>query len=438
MLSTKITRRKFLLLLGDILWLYLALTLVIAWRYGSLFNFKIWQEHLFFFSFLFLFALAIFYAFGFYNPKIFRFPLIFYKQFFLGQLIFFILGVAFFYFISLPTITPKTNLFLTVVLSSLFLLAWRKIFLKLFSNYFQSKTLILGQGEEVEKLKKELEENPCLGYQIVSLNSNEDILTKVKKEEIETIIVTNAYLKDENFLKIFYQCLPYQVQFLDFSTAYEMVYGKIPLLEINEHWFLENLKEGDKIFYDRLKRILDIFLSLLILFLTLPLWLLIALAIKLDDHGPVFYQQERVGKNKKTFFLIKFRSMIPQAEINGPQWAEKEDKRVTRVGKILRKLHLDELPQMINILKGDISFIGPRPERPKFVQELEKEIPYYHLRHLIKPGFTGWAQVEFRYARSIADSFEKFQYDLFYLKNRSLFLDFKIIFKTLAILFRGE
>ena len=129
--------------------------------------------------------------------------------------------------------------------------------------------------------------------------------------------------------------------------------------------------------------------------------------------------------------------MVPNAEKNGPLWAEKNDPRITKVGKILRRTHLDELPQMINVLKGDISLVGPRPERPEFVEKLEKEIPYYHLRHIVKPGFTGWAQIKFRYARSVIDSLEKFEYDLYYIKNRSLLLDIYILLKTFGLFFRG-
>jgi len=214
---------------------------------------------------------------------------------------------------------------------------------------------------------------------------------------------------------------------------------KIQISSISENWLLENLKEKERGFYNKAKRIMDIILASLILLLTFPFWLFIALTIKFEDRGPVFYFQERVGKNKKTFLLIKFRSMKVGAEKEtGPVWAKKEDSRVSKVGKILRITHLDELPQMINVLKGDISLVGPRPERPEFVAQLEKEIPYYHIRHLIKPGFTGWAQIKFRYARSVVDSLEKFQYDLYYLKNRSLILDLKILLKTLQLFFKKQ
>jgi len=180
-----------------------------------------------------------------------------------------------------------------------------------------------------------------------------------------------------------------------------------------------------------------VFASIL-LALTFPLWPVIALAIKWESSGPIFYSQERIGANGKLFRLTKFRSMINNAEIGRPVWAQKNDPRVTRMGNILRRTHLDELPQMINIIKGDLSLVGPRPERMEFVKELEKQIPHYNIRHIIKPGFTGWAQVNFHYARTPMDTYEKFQYDLYYLKNRSLILDFSILLKTINLIFKNE
>jgi exopolysaccharide biosynthesis polyprenyl glycosylphosphotransferase len=226
---------------------------------------------------------------------------------------------------------------------------------------------------------------------------------------------------------------------MDLARAYEIISEKIPISFVSQTWFLENLKEREKGFYDKAKRLIDIVLSSIILLLTLPLWPFIILAVKLDDKGPIFYSQERIGKDGKPFLLTKFRSMKEGAENEtGPIWAEREDPRITKIGKFLRRTHLDEIPQMLNILKGDISLVGPRPERPEFVSQLEKEVPHYRLRYIIKPGFTGWAQIKFRYGRSITDSFEKFQYDLYYLKNRSLILDLRILLKTFQLFFRKE
>ena len=244
--------------------------------------------------------------------------------------------------------------------------------------------------------------------------------------------------KNPRLAKELYKCLSLKINFMDLAKAYETLFYKIPIDFISQTWFLENLAEGEKRIYDKFKRIGDILAAAFIIAITSPLWLILAWLIKSEDKGPVFYKQKRVGKDRKEFLLWKFRSMKVGAEKGRPLWAKENDPRITKIGKVLRKLHLDELPQMINVLKGDISLVGPRPERPEFVKKLEKQIPHYHLRHIIKPGFTGWAQIKFRYARSLMDSHEKFQYDLYYIKNRSFFLDLGILLKTFQLLFKKE
>jgi sugar transferase (PEP-CTERM system associated) len=190
--------------------------------------------------------------------------------------------------------------------------------------------------------------------------------------------------------------------------------------------------------YRRLRRIADITLAGIGFILSLPIIVLTAIAIKLDSRGPVFYRQERVGIHKVVFNIIKLRSMRVDAEKNGPVWAGQEDPRVTRVGRIIRKLRIDELPQFINVLRGDMSFIGPRPERPVFVDQLEREISFYSQRHLVKPGLTGWAQIRYPYGASVEDAIEKLQYDLYYIKNQSPVLDAIIVFETIRIVIFGK
>jgi sugar transferase (PEP-CTERM system associated) len=187
-----------------------------------------------------------------------------------------------------------------------------------------------------------------------------------------------------------------------------------------------------------LKDSIDKGLALFCLILFAPLMVAIAIAIRMDSCGPVLYRQERVGQRGKIFRLMKFRSMCENAECEtGPVWAVKNDCRITRVGRIIRNLRLDELPQLFNVLKGEMSFVGPRPERPHFVDMLKEEIPYYDKRHCIKPGITGWAQIEYEYSDSIESALEKLKYDFYYIKNLNIFLDFLIIFKTLKIVFFG-
>jgi lipopolysaccharide/colanic/teichoic acid biosynthesis glycosyltransferase len=167
--------------------------------------------------------------------------------------------------------------------------------------------------------------------------------------------------------------------------------------------------------------------------------MMVAIAIKLESHGPIFYTQERVGKNGRTFKIIKFRSMRVDAEqVSGPVWAGEDDPRVTLVGRIIRRLRFDELPQFINVLRGDMNFVGPRPERPVFVEQLSEIIPYYSQRHLVKPGLTGWAQIKYPYGSSVEDAIEKLMYDLYYIKNQSLLLDAMIAFETVKTVLFGR
>ncbi|MCD4694325.1 sugar transferase [bacterium] len=196
-------------------------------------------------------------------------------------------------------------------------------------------------------------------------------------------------------------------------------------------WFLENLNEGGKNWFDKFKKLYDLLLSLIFLIISLPVWLIIIVFIKIDSKGGVFFTQSRTGLNNKNFTIIKFRTM--KIDGNDLSLTKKKDKRITRVGAFLRKTRLDELPQLINIIKGEMSFVGPRPERPEFVEKLEIEIPFYNERMLVKPGITGWDQISGEYhSPTTKDSLKKLQYDLFYIKNRSIYLDLSIVLKTIA------
>ncbi len=186
------------------------------------------------------------------------------------------------------------------------------------------------------------------------------------------------------------------------------------------------------------KRVVDVTIASVSLLTMAPFLLIVAMLIKLDSPGPIFYRQKRVGFHSRPFMIIKFRSMMDGAERSGPRWAQENDHRVSRVGRWLRKARIDEIPQFINVLKGEMSVIGPRPERPIFVDELRTQIPYYDIRHTVRPGITGWAQVMFGYAASQTDSHLKLQYDLYYIKNRSFWLDLKILGKTVRVLLKGD
>jgi lipopolysaccharide/colanic/teichoic acid biosynthesis glycosyltransferase len=221
---------------------------------------------------------------------------------------------------------------------------------------------------------------------------------------------------------------------MDLPNFYEAVMRKVPLADLEETWFLENI-EGAAQFYDPLKRAWELLAALVIGIILIPVEALIALLVLVTSRGPVIYRQIRVGKNGKDFTLYKFRTMKVDAEKDGVQWATKGDPRATAIGKFLRASHLDELPQLVNVIRGELSFVGPRPERPEWVKKLEAQIPYYETRLLIKPGVTGWAQLNHRADLDVKDVKQKLQYDIYYLKNRSLILDLAIIAKTLKSFF---
>ncbi len=222
------------------------------------------------------------------------------------------------------------------------------------------------------------------------------------------------------------------------DSFYERLTGKVSTGTLRPSWLIFSGPSRRVMFYSQLRRLLDVSLSVVGLLLSMPIMVLTAIAIKLDSRGPILYRQTRVGQRSRTFTIMKFRSMRVDAEPEGAVWAEEDDPRITRVGRVTRKLRIDELPQFINIIRGDMAFVGPRPERPEFVAQLEREIPYYSQRHLVKPGLTGWAQIRYPYCASVDDAIQKLQYDLYYIKNQSLLLDVITLFETVRIVLFGR
>ncbi|MFH1966740.1 MAG: exopolysaccharide biosynthesis polyprenyl glycosylphosphotransferase, partial [Patescibacteria group bacterium] len=354
------------------------------------------------------------------------------------------LAIAFFYFIPYFGITPKTNLFLNLAIFAALFSGWRNLYNYLIkSSALLNNVLIIGQNKEIDQLDRIIRNNPQLGYRILKIVSPQEIKTPFDLLEMATqkninIIVTaiNPH-QDVRLVQSLYQCLPLKINFSDLPSFYEKILGKVPISSIGEIWFLENLTESQKNFYEAIKRVLDMFGSFIFGIVSLIFYPFIALAIKIDSRGPIFFSQRRIGQDGQIFKVLKFRSMIEDAEKNGAQWADQQDHRITRIGKFLRKTRLDELPQMWNIFTGQMSFIGPRPERIEFVQQLEKKIPYYQIRHIVRPGLTGWAQVNFHYGASVDDSIEKLQYELYYIKHRSLVLDLSVLLRTIKIVLMG-
>jgi len=287
------------------------------------------------------------------------------------------------------------------------------------------------RGDNTESTKPVVPLDSILG----NCDQLRDIALAVKAE---VIVVALAERRGVFPLRDVLTCKLNNIQILDAPSFYELVQGKLMLESITPSWFIFSTGFSRTNFFSLCKRSVDIVLSTLGLLLTLPFFPFIALAIKLDSPGPVFFRQERVGNKEKQFILYKFRTMGQDAEKkSGAVWAEKNDPRVTKLGRIFRQSRIDEIPQLINVLKGEMSFIGPRPERQEFVEKLKLVIPYYSKRHFIKPGLTGWAQVKYPYGSSVEDAVEKLRYDLYYIKNIGPFLDTLIFFETIKVVLFG-
>ncbi|MBC3846934.1 exopolysaccharide biosynthesis polyprenyl glycosylphosphotransferase [Winogradskyella echinorum] len=342
------------------------------------------------------------------------------------------------------------------------ILLWRIVYINLIeSPRFYKRVLLVGETSNIEGLIKPLI-NFDSNYKIVGFINSEptneesvkfkglkefdpkDFLTTIEKEQISEVLV--ASFNSEAIMVDVYHNLMLLLErgfkIRDYSQVYEELLHKVPIQFVGKDFykyfpFSRSNENKLYIFFQRTFDVLFATLGLLIGILILPI---IVLGNIIGNKGPLFYYQERVGKNSKPFKIVKLRTMIVNAEVDGVKWAKKDDKRITAFGKFLRRSRIDEIPQFYNVLKGDMSIIGPRPERPFFVNELSRIIPFYETRHIIKPGLTGWAQVKTRYGSSIDDSLTKLQYDLFYIKHRSVFLDFNIFIKTMStiLFYRGQ
>ena len=319
------------------------------------------------------------------------------------------------------------------------------------------RVLILGTDSNAIDLARETLERPEQGYKIVGfvgddpklvgqslinprvLGLTEDVQEIVNRHHVSRIVLAINERRGRMPLQSLVEMkLRDGLAIEEADSFYERLTGKISTGTLRPSWLIFSGPSHRLAFYGQLRRLLDVSLSVVGLFLSLPIMALTAIAIKLDSRGPILYRQTRVGRRNQNFTIMKFRSMRVDAEPEGPVWAEEEDRRITKVGRVIRKLRIDETPQFINIIRGEMSFVGPRPERPEFVARLEREIPYYSQRHLVKPGLTGWAQIRYPYCASVEDAIQKLQYDLYYIKNQSLLLDVITLFETVRIVLFGR
>ncbi|MBW1697317.1 MAG: sugar transferase [Deltaproteobacteria bacterium] len=350
-------------------------------------------------------------------------------------------------------------LIIHVFVLSLLLPTWRLIFIdRLLKRAKARRTAVIGSCRIISSLIEEMEKNPTNIFKVHEVcilesepSGSYSMPNRIIKYNTILDLLRNNYfdvlafdslcddLNDREIRAILE--MKYRGKAIyDISELYENITAKVPLTCINGRWLLnrEGFRGEINQTYMKIKRLFDVILSCLVFVLSLPLFLLSIILIKIESKGPVFFIQERLGIHRKPFKCIKFRTMVENAEsCYGPVWSSKEDPRITKVGRVLRKIRLDELPQLWNILKGEMSFVGPRPIREHFAKTLEEKIPFYGLRFSIKPGLSGWAQVQHNYAGSEEGQLEKFQYELFYIQNMSPFLDLLIIFKTIHKVLRG-
>jgi lipopolysaccharide/colanic/teichoic acid biosynthesis glycosyltransferase len=339
------------------------------------------------------------------------------------------LAVSWFYFLSFTNFTPKTILFICWGLSFVFLFFWRYL-VSVFIRQLSPTRVALIESPIASEIKNHLDLHPALGYQAFLYQNLEEFKEKFIADKIKLFVFESKKENEELILELAQNGISLALM----SNFYEEIFGRVKLDLINDEWFV-NYFGFENWSYLFLKRLFDFLFALMLLTLTSPLALLVALAIKLTSPGPIFYRSLRLGQNLKPFQVYKFRTMIKEADKIGPALTLDNDKRITPLGRWLRKLHLDEWPQLINILAGELSVIGPRPVEVKLAETFNEKIKYYRLRHLVRPGVTGWAQLNYRYSASLEDEIKKLEYDLYYLKYRGFVLDFTIFIKSWRIPF---
>ena len=462
--NPQVKLKQFFLLIGDFFVFQLALPIMLLVRYKHL---TAHDYNLHFIPFLivsFLWLLG-FYVAGLYDLRLANEKLKFLRTYFEGVLANLLISFGFFYLLPVFGIAPRVNLFLYVVSILLLDYLWRILFNSLIAkSLLKTKILYIGRVSDAVELVKitdffmpvfnfkavigvdELRnENDVLNDDKNIINdlgvehylNIDDLLVIIKKYDIDLLVIDYSLKDSIHWHDILYKSIFHSVSLLDRPSFEELVTSRVPIEHISRYWFLTHINENEKQIFESIKRVIDLFLSVPMALVVIVLYPIIALLIKLDSKGPVLYSQIRVGLRGREFRIFKFRTMKSDAEKNNqPQFAQKNDVRVTRVGRFLRRTRLDELPQVWNVLKGDMSLIGPRPERPEFVEQLTEKMPYYALRHLTRPGLSGWAQVQYIYASNFEDNLKKLQYDLYYIKHRNLVLDLAIILKTIRIILK--
>lgn len=450
-----IRAKRLILVLGDVAIFQAGLIITLWLRYGH-FDRTLWNAHAFPFGIITLLWTTGLYVAGLYDLGILKNGVKFFRLFLEGMIANLAVAFAFFYLIPIFGIEPRTNLFLYFAITLLFGYIWRICYNRFIASaLFKNRICYIGTAADASKISKLLEHN-SYGFVLAAIietaggdrfeipdvkwySSLDSLGEIIASERIHTILLGHRPDDVPGLREALYKTLFTPVDLLDRTALEETMTGRVPVDYVSQTWFLEHLRENEKTWYEGAKRAADILLAIPFGALTILLYPFVALAIKANSPGPILIRQQRVGRGGTPFQITKFRSMVEDAEAAGtPQYASEGDPRVTKVGRVIRATRIDELPQIWNVFTGEMSLIGPRPERPQFVEELTRQMPYYALRHLTRPGLTGWAQVKFPYAGTFEDNLKKVQYDLYYIKNRSLLLDIAILLKTIGIVLRRQ
>ena len=456
MASPRQTEWKILLALGDLAVFTGAILPTLFLRYGAIHASDV-RLHLVPFLCVSVLWITIFYIAGMYRQEIRQDTVRLFRTYLESMLVNFAFSAAFFYLLPFFTIAPRANLFLHFLVSLVLGYAWRMAFERVVRTYSRTPTILfIGASERKRGLEELIQHHPVLftlthwlplGEYEPTIRNN---LTLVNTRDIHSLlrdgVVDLCVVDDHANLEPDLQrtlCLSLGTNFLilDLAEFEELVKERVPLAHLSETWLLRHLNESKKSWYEQLKRAIDLLLAIPFGVMTVLMLPFVAVGIKTSSKGPVFYSQERVGMRGQLFRLWKFRTMHTDAERSGPQFTadSKSDPRLFKLGRWLRRLRIDELPQIWNVFRGDLSFIGPRPERPEFVVPLALTYPLYDLRHIIRPGLTGWAQVTYLKPNKVLDdNLIKLQYDLYYLKHRSFVLDFLILLKTIGVVVKRE
>lgn len=466
------TLKIYLLLIGDFLLLWAALLASLFLRYYPAPDWVLIEFHFLPFGAMFFLWILFLGAFGLYDIRFMKNSKIFLYRLLRAMAANTILAIVLFYFLlTYLSIEPRRNLIIIVLISTIFIYLWRVLFNILIGRTPTSRLIFFGITDEMALLADYLLKNRQIGQKPVAFiaygNDMSPLIPQIPCYTLDphtishiiadtkaNIIVISREIKENKTLtKILFHVIPYGIGVVEFTHLYEQVTGKVPLSLIEEVWFLENLVGISKPRYEFTKYLSDLLLAFAAGIPALVTFPFIAFGIILSrpsdawryrerrarsGDGLIFFHQNRVGRNGKMIDFIKFRSQVLGAEKMGEQKELLHDPRQYPFGKFLRKSYLDELPQIWNVLKGEMSFVGPRPERPKYVEMLKQKIPFYQMRLLVPPGITGWAQVNMENDASVEDAPEKIQYDLYYIKNRSFALDLLIILKTIAALLRRQ